>query len=401
MKNINIQLIGLGLAMIIVVLSCRKDNETEILQPDFIMTSLPESLSIDAGEEFDLFVPGDQENVLYIWTIPDMLGVISGQGTSRITVRSTVENGLIPVKSIGVTAQRGGNKSYTRWLYREVSILAPPPTLEDYRTKRYGAKTWMIENLNEVGTDGNLGWAYNNDVNKASVYGRLYTWHEAMTGISNATAEQNPYAWGSSGTDDVGNSYIIDGTYANSYNIQVRGACPEGWHVPNMNDWYDLIVAVKQEYGIPGNALSDVGNSKDGYIIAAARDIGVLNSLALTTWGVVSPYFKGSTPISTGGLWQGGTTFNYGGNAVFPAGDYPLYKDLSSEIAFNILPNGRRTVAGVFEHEGQWSYHWVAYRGTANSNNPMRVTVASGNANFSNGFHNPLDAFCLRCVANY
>lgn len=388
-------------AMIALFVSCKSDDTTDLQQPDFIGTSLPANLTVESGQEFELFIPDAEEGVSYIWTIPDMLGILDGQGTNKITVMPTIDAGVIPIKSIGVVAKRGNTASYTRWLYKDITVLAPPPKLENYRTKRYGTKTWMIENLNDAGTTGNLGRPYNNDPAKATIYGRLYSWHEAMTGIPNATAAQNPYSWGSSGTDDAGNPYKMDGTHANAYNIQVRGACPKGWHVPNMNDWYDLVVAVKQEYGIPGNTLADIAGSKDGYIIGAPRETGVLNSMALTTWGVVSPYFKGSSPTSVGGLWAGTTTFSYGGNATFPGGDYPLYKDLSSEIGFNILPSGRRLASGVFNDEGLYSYHWVAYRGTANSNNPMRVTVGSANANFSNGFHDPSDSFCLRCVANY
>src|SRR5690606_5641444 len=221
-----------------------------------------------------------------------------------------------------------------------VQLTQEGKKLEGYKTKLYGSKMWMIENLNEAGEDGNLGWAYS-DPQKTARYGRLYTWHEAMTGIPNATAANNPYATpNASGIDDAGNPYIMDGTYANSYNIQVQGACPQGWHVPNMNDWYDLLVAIKDEYNIPANVLSDVGSTKDGYIIALGRQTGVVNAMNLTNWGMVGAYLKGSSPQNAGGLWEGGTTFYYGGNTSlgFPAGDYPLYKDLSSEIAFNILP---------------------------------------------------------------
>lgn len=275
--------------------------------------------------------------------------------------------------------------------------------LEGYNTKLYGDKLWMIENLNEGGEDGNLGWILNNDPAKAAIHGRFYSWNEAMTGIPNATNAQNPYTWGSSGIDDAGNPYILDGSSANSYNIQIQGACPEGWHVPNMNDWYDLIVAIKQDYNITGNTIRDIADTKDGYIIATTRETGILGGLNLTNWGVVGPYLKGSSPSSSGGLWSGGTTFHYGGNASlgFENGNYPLYKALSDDIGFNILPSGRRTTSGNFEHEGLYSYHWVAYRGTANPNNPLRVTIGSNNANFSNAAANPLDGLCLRCVANY
>lgn len=285
-----------------------------------------------------------------------------------------------------------------------VQLLQEGKKLEGYKTKIYGTKLWMIENLNEAGEDGNLGWAYS-DPQKTARYGRLYTWHEAMTGIPNATAANNPFATpGASGIDDAGNPYIMDGTYTNSYNIQVQGACPEGWHVPNMNDWYDLLVAIKDEYHIPANVLSDVGSTKDGYIIAWGRQTGVVNPMNLTNWGMVGAYLKGSSPQSAGGLWEGGTTFYYGGNTSlgFPAGDYPLYKNLSSDIAFNILPSGYKiNNGGNLVEEGRYSYHWVAYHRGASNQNPLRLTVGHNSVNFSIGWPNPLDGMCLRCVANY
>src|SRR5690606_3406141 len=101
-------------------------------QPDFIKTSLSANLTIESGQEFELFIPDSEEGVLYIWTIPDMLGVLEGQGTNRIKVMSTVYQGVIPEKSIGVVAKKGDKESYTRWLYKDIAILAPPPSLENY-----------------------------------------------------------------------------------------------------------------------------------------------------------------------------------------------------------------------------------------------------------------------------
>src|SRR5690606_35686996 len=397
-KNIFLYLVLLTLFMG----ACQRADDPQPWQPDFIRTNLPATLSIEGGVEVELYIADAEPGAAYVWTVPQALEIVDGQQTNRIVVRGSRQGGLIPAKSIGVQGERNGEKSFTRWFYKEITILAPPPSLENYRTKRFGSKTWMIENLNEKGADGNLGWEYNNDNSKASTYGRLYSWHEAMTGISKATEADNPYTWGASGIDDAGNAYILDGTSANSFNIQVQGACPTGWHVPNVNDWYDLLVAIKTEYAIPGNTLADIGSTKDGYTVGWGREIGVVNSITLTNWGIVAPYLKGSSPVSSGGLWQGGTTFYYGGNANFPGGDYPLYKELSREIDFNILPAGRWNEGSrVFQQEGVYSYHWVAFLTTAGAHNPLRVTVGSGNANFSNGAESATNGHSLRCVANY
>lgn len=382
--------------------SCNKDSEGSISQPDFIKTSLPVSLAIDGGQEFEFYIADEVEGVSYQWELPDMLTLLSGQGTNRIMVKGDVKGGVIPVKSLGVTAVKNNQSSYTRWFYKEVTILTPPPSLDNYKTKRFGSKTWMIENLNEKGSDGNLGWAYDNNESKSAIYGRLYTWAEAITGVSKATSADNPYKFGYAGVDDAGNAFKLDGTTASSANIQIQGACPKGWHVANVNDWYDLLVSIKAEYNIPGNTLSDIGSSKDGYIIGWGREIGVVSSITLTNWGIVGPYLKGSSPQSVGGLWDGGTTFNYGGNANFPGGAYPLFKELSGQIDFNILPSGRWNEASkVFQQEGLYSYHWVSFLSANSGNNPLRLTIGSGNANFSNGTDSGLNGHCVRCVANY
>ena len=381
-------------------LSCQKDK-IEVEQPDFITTTLPITGTVEGGSIFELSVPPDETVETYEWTVPPLLEIIEGQGTYKITVKASIEGGVIPEKSITVVARRSGVASYPRIYYKEISILLPPPSLEDYETKRYGSKTWMVANLNYSGESGNLGRVYNDDPEKAETYGRLYTWYEAMTGIPNATAAENPYKWGTSGIDDAGNPYTLDGSPAGSFNIQIQGACPEGWHIPNAYDWYDLIVAVKAEYNVSGNTLSDIASSKEGYIIAWDRD-NVFSGLNLTNWGVIGPYFKGSSPQSEGGLWQGGTTFNYGGNSIFPGGSYPLYLNESANVGFNILPGGRWNEGSrIYQQDGLYSYHWSAYLLNASNNYPLRFTIGSGNANFSNAGEAPLNGLSVRCVANY
>src|SRR5690606_14609907 len=154
MNTRNIFVGWVGLILLLICLACSKDKEEAVLQPDFIQTSLSVALSIDGGQEFELYIPDDEPGVTYHWTLQDMLTVIDGQGTKRSIDKEDVEGRMNPVKSMGVTAESKGVNSYTRWLNREITILTPPPTLEYYRTKRYGTKTSIIENLNEAEEDG-------------------------------------------------------------------------------------------------------------------------------------------------------------------------------------------------------------------------------------------------------
>src|SRR5690606_41621750 len=87
------------IALVSLFASCKDDNTLNIQQPDFIATSLSANLAIESGQEFELFVPDNEEGVVYIWTIPDMLGMLEGLGTNRINVIPTIYVGVIPLKS--------------------------------------------------------------------------------------------------------------------------------------------------------------------------------------------------------------------------------------------------------------------------------------------------------------
>ena len=395
------------LGLCVIATSCKDDDDKYPEQPGFIQLSL-KGLTTSVGESFDIYVPNDENIDRYEWTIPESLEVTEGEGTSRVTVKVVGSRGIIPLKGIAVVATNVKGESIPRYLYQLITISLPPGVLDNYKTKIYGNKAWMTENLNEVGENGDLGKYYNNNAEMGKIYGRYYTWHEAMTGIANCPPEQNPYVWGSEGVDDAGNPYKLNGTTA-SYNIQVRGVCPEGWHIPNIYDYYDLAVEIKQQFSIPGASLSDVANTFTGYVIGSGRDDAPF-AANLTNWGFLGAYLKGSGPIAEDGLWLtngsfegNGKTFNYNGNAVFPKStEYPLYMDteIREAIEFLILPSGRwNGGTQKFEQAGQYSYHWTAHM-SANER-ALRYTVGSGNANFSNAGETLVNAFPVRCVADY
>ncbi len=107
---------------------------------------------------------------------------------------------------------------------------------------------------------------------RASVYGRLYSSYETLTGDpagALSAALLMPFPLGGAGTvvvDAVGNSITLEpilkadlkdyaasdggNTQAEadhpSLSMQVQGICPYGWHIANMSDWKDLIYAVAE-----------------------------------------------------------------------------------------------------------------------------------------------------------
>ncbi|MCE1190475.1 MAG: hypothetical protein LWX56_15205 [Ignavibacteria bacterium] len=119
-----------------------------------------------------------------------------------------------------------------------------------YHTVKIGQQCWLRENL-DIGTfirdtmqqsDSNTvieKYCYNNDTANCTKYGGLYTWNEAM---------QGPLL------------------------VQVKGICPDGWHIP---DYYD-IDTLKQLAGWDANALKAIGQ---GTMFGSGSDKTGFNAL--------------------------------------------------------------------------------------------------------------------------
>jgi uncharacterized protein (TIGR02145 family) len=104
-----------------------------------------------------------------------------------------------------------------------------------YKTLKIGFQCWMAENLN-IGTRINSTqeqinnsiiekYCYNNADSNCSLYGGLYQWKEAMQ-------------------------------YAFSEDAQ--GICPDGWHIPSLNDWQSLIITLGG-FSSAGGVMKDSG----------------------------------------------------------------------------------------------------------------------------------------------
>jgi len=87
-----------------------------------------------------------------------------------------------------------------------------------YKKVTIGTQTWMTENLNYNAT-GSM--CYNNSADSCSKYGRLYNWATAM-----------------------GIDAIYNNNYWNGSDVNHRGVCPVGWHVPSNAEWDTLMAAV-------------------------------------------------------------------------------------------------------------------------------------------------------------
>ena len=91
---------------------------------------------------------------------------------------------------------------------------------QTYKTVKIGDQVWMAENLNFV-TDNS--WCYNDESDNCAKYGRLYTWAAAVGRDEDECGFEHTCGLGSG---------------------DIRGACPQGWHLPSQSEWEALIVAV-------------------------------------------------------------------------------------------------------------------------------------------------------------
>jgi uncharacterized protein (TIGR02145 family) len=99
----------------------------------------------------------------------------------------------------------------TEQLYKMETIA---PEGKDY------SETWMAENLNYKTENS---WCYDDKDENCAKYGRLYTWASAV------------------GKTETECGY---GQKCNLGTGDIRGVCPEGWHLPSQEEWEDLFKAV-------------------------------------------------------------------------------------------------------------------------------------------------------------
>ena len=128
---------------------------------------------------------------------------------------------------------------------------------QTYRTVTVGTQTWMAQNLNYQAANS---YCYKGEPDKCAEYGRFYTWTTAMDSVGEFT----PNGKGCGYMD--GENCELEGN--------VRGICPEGWHLPSVDEWRDFINGVGGEFGASKMLRStagwnDNGNGVDAYSFSA------------------------------------------------------------------------------------------------------------------------------------
>jgi len=87
---------------------------------------------------------------------------------------------------------------------------------ETYQTVVIGTQTWLQRNLNYAVKGSKC---YKNDEANCATYGRLYDWTTAMALPNRCNSSK----------------------CASNLSAKYRGICPEGWHIPSLKDWDNLL----------------------------------------------------------------------------------------------------------------------------------------------------------------
>ncbi len=180
----------------------------------------------------------------------------------------------------------GGIKLGSRMVSDANNVGGYTSNLSSYETVR-------VSDYDEVESGGKA----QGEVEMSAKYGRIYTLTEFLTGTPKAAVElarlltdwPAEYRPGSTFVDAVGNDIPVssvkslasaDFENTPSLSMQIQGICPYGWHVANVQDFYDMLCAAAAAKGVTPNPLSamigkwsvpDVLRSAEGWSAAPMR----------------------------------------------------------------------------------------------------------------------------------
>ena len=180
----------------------------------------------------------------------------------------------------------GGIKLGSRMVSDANNVGGYTSNVSSYETDR-------VSDYDEVESGGKA----QGEVEMSAKYGRIYTLTEFLTGTPKAAVElarlltdwPAQYRPGSTFVDAVGNDIPVssvkslasaDFENTPSLSMQIQGICPYGWHVANVQDFYDMLCAAAAAKGVTPNPLSamigkwsvpDVLRSAEGWSAAPTR----------------------------------------------------------------------------------------------------------------------------------
>lgn len=140
-----------------------------------------------------------------------------------------------------------------------------------YTSNESSYETVRVSDYDEAESGGKA----QGEVEMSAKYGRIYTLTEFLTGTPKAAVELTrlltdwpaQYRPGSTFVDAVGNEVTMvsltslsaaDFETTPSLSMQIQGICPYGWHMANVQDFYDMLCAASAAKGVAPRSLSSM-----------------------------------------------------------------------------------------------------------------------------------------------
>jgi uncharacterized protein (TIGR02145 family) len=252
-------------------------------------------------------------------------------------------------------------------IFNKIEINAQ--TITDYDGNTYsvvtiGSQVWMGKNLKSLHySDGTVipyTWKYNDSDSLADIYGRLYSWESAMRGQAST----------------------------NNIPSGVKGACPNGWHLPSLAEWLILINHCGGE--LEAGAKLKESDTTHWH----PPNTGANNSTGFTALPGGSHEKSGYGLMGESGLWW--TSYNESGfiNIVAMGKEVPYAITFSSsfqpdeidEIGYSVrcLKNSGSTGISVIDENEQFSIYpdpadeWLIIRIENNENVDLSIYGLDG-----------------------
>lgn len=190
--------------------------------------------------------------------------VSTGMDTIEVTIDTTAMNGQKQEESITISYYVGDDL-HKGEIGVYVNGVMGPLEKKYYHVVRIGTQVWMAESLNagiqinwsltsETSDDEIFEkYCYANNEDNCDFYGGMYSWDEMMDYNS---PENDPL-------------------------IMIQGICPEGWHIPDRNEWLSL-AAYAGTLSYAGGHLKDTGTIENGTGFWRAPNEGATNKYGFT-----------------------------------------------------------------------------------------------------------------------
>lgn len=254
-------------------------------------------------------------------------------------------------------------------------MVDPANNIGGYDDNKSSLDTQRVSDYDEEESGGKA----KGEVEMTEKYGRIYTLTEFLTGTPKGALEitrlltdwPEPYHPGTTFVDAIGNEIPMVGikaftneTFENAptLSMQIQGICPYGWHVANVQDFYDMLCAAAEAKGAAVLSLSSmIGN-----------------------WAVPDM-------LRSAEGWSKGT---------------PTRHAKADDFGFDYFPQGRRLFKSGYQNYGVNGEMFICHPGGLSSKvyQSWRInalTNTAANLTVNTGYNIGDCAASFRCVKNY